>query len=353
MPANNRIYFAIQQAAIAPAGTTGAGSFTNAHTIKGLQSLGINTKFNLEQIFEIGQLSIYQNIENLPDIEITLEKVLDGFPLIYHLATVGATSATLAGRSNIKASMVVSIFGDTQNSSSGTPISEVYCSGIFVSSLAYNFTVDGTFTESVTLVGNNKQWHTGSFFFTGQFDGVQNIVPAAPEGINRRQHINFGSGANACVLPGGVGGVDGVNASGYNIQDVNGNYGAHIQKIGIQANLGRENLNELGRKGPYFRYISFPVEVRTDIEVNTTRGDMSEATEAGVLSYGNNLAPKTIFISDTEGIKIDLGNQNKLSSTNYGNANAGGKGGNATVTYSYVTFNDFKVVHSADPSGLT
>lgn len=351
--ANKRIYYAIQQVAVAPAGTTGAASFTQAHTIKGLQSVGINTRFNLEQVFEIGQITIYQNIENLPDVEITLEKVLDGHPLIYHLATRGSTSATLAGRSNVKASLVMSVFDDTQDMASGVPISEVYCSGVFVSSLNYNFPVDGNFTESITLVGNNKIWRTSGFFFTGQFDGVgTETAPLASEGVNRKEHMTFGSGTNACKLPAGVGGVDGIDASGYNLIGVDGNYGAHIQSIRVQANLGRESLNELGRKGPYHRYVNFPIEVRCDIEVLSTRGDMVEATEAGVLGNGNNLADKTIFLGCTEGTKLNLGTRNKLASTNYGNANAGGRGGNATVAYSYTTFNDLTVTHPQDPSGL-
>ena len=350
---NKRIYYAIQQVAIAPAGTTGSNSYLQTHTIKGLQSVGMNTRFNLEQAFELGQISIYQNIENLPDVEITLEKLLDGHPLIYHLATRGSTSATLTGRSNVKASLVLSIFDDTQDMSSGTPISEVYCSGVFVSSLNYNFPVDGNFSESVTLIGNNKLWHTSSFFFNGQFDGTgSEISPLATEGINRRQHFIFGSGATASKLPGGVGGVDGINASGYNLQDGDGNFAAHVQSVRVQANLGREDMNELGRKGPYHRYVSFPVQVQCDIEVISTRGDMVEATEAGVLGNGNNLADKTIVIQVQEGTKLDLGNKCKLASTNYGNGNAGNRGGNATVTYSYTTFNDLTVTHPEDPSGL-
>lgn len=350
--ANKRIFYAVQQAGLAPDGTTGAGSFTQTHTIKGLQSLGMNTRFNLEQVFEMGQLDIYQNIENLPDIEITLEKVLDGHPLIYHLATSTATSATLQGRSSAKAAFALSIFDDTQDMASGVPISEVYCSGVFVSSLNYNFPVDGNFTESVTLVGNNKVWRTSGYFFTGQFDGTgSETAPLATEGVNRRQHMIFGSGAGATKLPGGVGGVDGINGSGYNIDSGTG-FAAHVQSIRVQANLGRENMNELGRKGPYHRYVTFPVEVRCDIEVITTRGDMVEATEAGVLGNGNNLSDKTIFIAVQEGTTIDLGSKNKLNSANYGNANAGGRGGNATVTYSYVTFNDLTVKHPEDPAGL-
>ncbi len=33
-----------------------------------------------------------------------------------------------------------------------------------------------------------------------------------------------------------------------------------IQKISVKTNLGREALTELGRRGPYHRYVSFPVE---------------------------------------------------------------------------------------------
>ena len=92
----NRIYFANQQVAFKPDGST---SWNVAH---GVQSVAVTTTFNLEQAFEIGQLSIYENIEGTPDVEVTLEKVLDGYPLIYHMATVGidgtAGGSGLAGR---------------------------------------------------------------------------------------------------------------------------------------------------------------------------------------------------------------------------------------------------------------
>jgi hypothetical protein len=66
---NKRIFFGCYAAGIAP---DGSSTFTPIH---GLQTIGINTSFNLEQAFEIGQINIYQNIENVPDIEVTTEKV--------------------------------------------------------------------------------------------------------------------------------------------------------------------------------------------------------------------------------------------------------------------------------------
>ena len=98
--ANRRIYYPVHSVAIAPLGTT---NYTTSHVVRGLQNAGSTLTFNLEQIFEIGQLEIYENIESVPIIEITLEKVFDGYPLIYHLATVGATDPSLAGRQNAPA----------------------------------------------------------------------------------------------------------------------------------------------------------------------------------------------------------------------------------------------------------
>jgi hypothetical protein len=356
--ANKRVFYAIQQAGI---GTQGATTFGAAQTIFGLQSVGINTRFNLEQIFELGQIAIYENVEALPAVEITLEKCLDGKSLIYHLATVGSTSGTLNGRANVRASLALSIFSDQQDSSSGTPLTTVYCSGVYVSSVSYQFPVEGAGRESVTLVGNNKLWllaGSGSPTFTGQFttntDSPANFPPV---GISRRQHLAFGNAAvtagtvtvNPCVLPIEIDGID--PATGYNLPAADGiGYAAHIQSIRVTANLGREELHELGRKGPYWRYVNFPVEIRCDIEVLTTRGDLVSATEIGVLGNGNNLAKRPIFIATVEGTKINLGNSNMLQSVTYGGGNAGARGGNATVTYSYVTYNDFVIVHPADPT---
>lgn len=46
--ANNRIWYACQKAGIAPNGST------SYQVIHGLQSLGITTNFQLEQVFELG-----------------------------------------------------------------------------------------------------------------------------------------------------------------------------------------------------------------------------------------------------------------------------------------------------------
>lgn len=46
-----------------------------------------------------------------------------------------------------------------------------------------------------------------------------------------------------------------------------GLYSSMIQRIKISTKLGREQLYELGRRGPYYRYVNFPVEVRTEVSM--------------------------------------------------------------------------------------
>lgn len=348
MANNNRVFWAVQAVSIAKESTN------NWITVHGLQSVGLTTNFNLDRIFEIGQISIYENVEDIPEVEMTLEKVIDGYPLIYHLATNGSTSATLAGRSAKKCNVALAVFSDVQDSASGVPQSQVELSGMYVSSLSYTFPVEGNCTESVTLVGNNKLWRTANFTFPISSGVVFNNadVPLALSsglgGVQRRENVIFGD-STCTLLPGGTNGIPGISSSGTNNKTADV-YGAHVQTISVSANLGRTALNELGRRTPYFRYVEFPVDVTCDIEVTASKGDEISATEEGVAGSGNNLTASRIRIKLEETTTLDLGSQNKLSNVTYGGADAGG--GNATVTYSYLTSNDLTITHIQDPSGL-
>lgn len=360
MATNKRTFYAIQAVGIAPDGVTTIGSQHHAH---GVQSVGVNTNFNLEQIFELGQLNIYENIENIPDIEVTLEKVFDGYPMLYHMATQGGTSDSLAGRQNQKAHVVLGIWPDTQDTSSGVPTAWCSMSGMFWSSWSMSVQVDGAATESLTLVGNNKVWNSGSNPFVGVFysNADSPLSIAGSGGVNRREdflmdevYVYGGSpdvngqsqSASGSILPPDI---PGITSSGFNIRDAAGDYPCHLQSVSVSVDAGRDELFELGRRGPYHRYLTFPTEVRCDIEVLASAGDGVSATEAGVLGNGNNLTDRSIRFHMREGAKINLGTKNKLSSVSYGGADAGG--GNATVTYSYSNFNFLTITHPM--SGLT
>ena len=84
-----------------------------------------------------------------------------------------------------------------------------------------------------------------------------------------------------------------------------------------------------------------------EIEAITTSGDFVQATEDGdyalygTVASGNNTGNDCIFIYTRNGLGLDLGAKNRLSSVSYGGGDAGG--GNATCTYIYKNFNDLDV----------
>lgn len=356
---NKRIFYACQ--AVAIAGEGAASTIESGNMVHGAQSIGLTTNFNLEQAFELSQIEIYENIEGTPDVEVTMEKLLDGYPLMYHMATtgvVGTSQSGLAARSDVKCDVHLAIYDASANNVAGAATDaevEVYCSGMFVSNVSYTIPVDGNSTESITLVGNNKQWLTGANTNivqadVGSFDGTDR-PKALPQGLD--QTANAGGGVQrredvilaGCILPTSINGVAGSDYG--NALAGDGTPIVHIQNFTCSVDLGREDILELGRKTPYFRPANFPVEVTCEFEAITTSGDFVSAYEFGdsalytTEASGNNLADENIFMLLRAGYGFDMGNKNKLSSISYGGGDAGG--GNATCSYSYSNFNQFDV----------
>lgn len=362
--ANERIFYAVKQVGFA---TDGSTSFVEVH---GAQSVGLTTTFNLEQVFQLGQIEIYENIESTQDIEITVEKVLDGYPPIYLLATQDSSAPTLAGRSISRPTVAISIFPDDQDStgSGTTPFSQVTMSGAYMQNISYNIPVDGQMTESVTMVGNHKVWVTdGNFTFLGAFDNTDAPLAVSDSGgVQTKENLLFSydgepatnnRDSNSCVVvPSGCvlpTQVWGITSSGTN--ELDNTERARLQNISVSVDLGREPLFELGRRLPYHRFATFPVEVTCAIEVIASSGDMVSATEDGALgggggacNSGTNLTNNTIKLATCDGTRINLRYNNKITSIQEGGADAGG--GNETVTYNFSNFNAMTVTHFNDPN---
>jgi len=339
---NKRTYYAVQRVGIAP---LGSASYTS---LRGVQTCGMTTTFNLVQAFEMGQLAIYENIEGIPDVEVSVEKVLDGYAPIYTLATQQGTSATLAGRSNARCSLALAIYSDTETVASGTPVANVELSGLYLSSLNYAIRQDSNATETVTMVGNNKVWKVGAVTF-GDSPFANNDDAPTGSGVQRRQHVKMGAGGTKFPKE-----IPGIDVSGHNVADADGSLPAHIQSFTARTNLGRDQLFELGRRGPYHRFVRFPTEVTTEFGITASAGDGVSMTEEGIygssVNCGNpyNLSNQAIVLKFCEGLVLDLGSKNKLASVGVTGGDAGG--GNVEVTYTYTNFNDFAVYHPADPN---
>tara|TARA_Y100000361_G_C11133004_1_gene330147 strand:- start:573 stop:1430 length:858 start_codon:yes stop_codon:yes gene_type:complete len=253
-------------------------------------------------------------------------------------------------------------------------------SGMYISSISYNIPVDGTCTESITLVGNSKEWLgnglTTDVAMSGEgvhdFDGLDSPKALGGTGafgpsggLQRREDVLL----EHCILPEGIQGVFGTGlGNAYRKSEVHyasdalipaqntarsdkrftgSGLGVHLQSVSISTDFSREDVFELGRKTPYYRPANFPIEVSCEIEAITTSGDFITALENGdpalfaTQSSGNNTGEENIFFTLRGGITIDVGTKNRLASVSYGGADA--TGGNASCTYSYTNFNDLDV----------
>ena len=320
MATNNRIYYACQTVELnGPSGTDNTPENTAYDAIQGLQSVGINTNFNLEPIYQLGQLSLYDNYEEIPEVEISLNKVLDGYATIYSMAM---GSGGLNDLANHRCGVRLTLYPDTSTKASGAAVACVEMVPAYLSSVTYNFPTEGNFTEEVTLVSNDKSWVAAA----GNTDRAP--VNAEPTGSNptgfglmRRGQLKLASS----TLPSGSGGIP---------------EGMKYQSISISMNLGRESIFNLGQRTPFLRYVNFPVEITSEFEVIANTGDMLGVTQGSdACALSKALVNKEIKIVTCDGMEIDLGKKNKVTSVNYQGGDTGG--GNATITYSFQTFNDF------------
>ena len=292
----NRVFYASQGVAI------------SGVTVAGAQSVGVQSNFNLEQAFQLGRLGIYDNIVTNPEVTVTVSKVLDGEDTIYKMATGGGT---LISNANDQCDILIGVGSDTAAALSGTAAIEM--TGMYVTSVSYTLPVDGNFTEEVSFVGDNKSVSTG----------VVTAPSASGNTVLRRQHYKTDS-----VLP--------VEVSGQNITNIT-----------INADLGRETMFKLGQFGPFHRFVNFPLEVTCEFEVSATGLDGVEVSQDVVCTGGNlpAIQPITINLCDpsdgSTSYSFNLGSSNRLTSVNYQGGDTGG--GNATITYSYTTYNDLDI----------
>jgi len=334
----NRIWWGAQAVGIKPDGDT--GDYTVVH---GAQEAGMSTSVDIKKIFELGQSQIYANIENLPSIEFTINKVFDGYPLIYHLATEGAGSSTFLGRANQRCTIAVPLFNDTVDSASGTPLAVVEMSGMYLNSWSAEFPVDGECKESVSFVGQNQVWGVGGTSSYGNaFTGtIIDNTDTPLSGVQQRQHVYFGTAgttAQTTILPTQIPGISSSGTNNKTGQD----FKAHVQKISISADANREAINELGRKAPYCRYMNLPVIVKTDIEIINLSGHLINFREEA-----ENTQNETIRVVLTEGLNVYLGTKNRLTNVAQNGGDTGG--GNSTLTFTYENANTLTITHPQAP----
>ena len=383
---NNRIFYPVHM--VAMKASSGNLTFAEGDEVHGIQSMSMTTNFNIERTNELGTQSIYSNVEGIPEVEVSLSKVLDGHPTPYMLSTQHANEPTLIARSAVRCDLAGAIFGDTKANSTGSPESVVAISGAYVDSISYNFTTDGNFTEDTTFVANDKLWfynfaggntstgvpgygNEGSLkpggFGTLTWNAAipLNDSPLSTLGIATSQDFNFELPTGTLSLDANLAvnhedctvmptEIAGFTTSGTNPK-VSGVYQAHVSSFTASVSLGREDILELGHKGPYYRAANFPVEVTSELQATAAQGDLVSALDGGIFgtgvgqcsSAGYNTKDRTIRVVLCQGFRLYLGTKNRLQSVGYSGGDA--DGGNVTISYTYTNFNDFTVMDENDP----
>ena len=331
MADNNRIFYAIQQVAI------GRESDNGYYILKGVQSVSMTTTFNLEQAFQLGQLEIYENIEGVPSIEMTINRLIDGTTLAY-VACAGsydnANSLVTSSKNTFLARLGIWDEQDNPNGVANNPVTQVTLSGCVLSSVSYTFGTDGNFTEEVSITATDKAWYGectaasdwADSYTAGYSEFTNNDSPDFAGGVQRREYLDqTGSLWPATTIPEGSG---------------------RIQSVSVSADFGTEDLFQLGTKGPFAKVANFPIEVSCSIEVLSQSGDLVNAAAEGCTAttqceVKSNLVDEAIRINLCDGTVVDLGTKNKLASVSYGGGDAGG--GNVTQTFDFTNFNSLSV----------
>lgn len=286
--------------------------------VQGAQSVSVNTNYNLEQIFQLGRLAVYDQVSTDPEVEITINKVLDGHETIWNLATNGGGS--IVDNANDRCTIILGV-GDETDAVMANQGASITMTGCYVNSLNYTFPVDGNFTEEVSFVGSHKAVGGASLA----------PVSAAPDTVvRRRQHFNLGNS----VLPSEL-------------------TGKNLSQCTISTSFNREKMFRLGEFSPFHRYVNFPIEVTVSFDViqdgntgSTLAGEDFDEVHANCTGRVYAEQPIVIEICDEDGgggpiYEFDLGSGCSLQSVSYSGGDTGG--GVVTETWTYVTYNDLSV----------
>jgi hypothetical protein len=341
MATNKRIFYATQAFSLTPVDVTGDSiDVGTAYYPGGVQSLGMNTNFNLEKLYQLGQLDLYEAVDNNPQIEFTINKIFDGTLPLFLLTMGGAdhsTGTSLVKGQNNRVNLTLGIWKDTgdNDGNAGThagvdSINTLSATGLYASNFTFTFPADGNATEETTLVGNHKEWGAGSID-GWEFDPEDPTATIHSKGITRRYKFNTADGK--LVMPTGM------------------PSGSPLSNVTVSFDLGREPIYTLGNYEPYLRYVNFPVEVTTEITTVAMDLDIGETYNLSPDAYNcsssgssvtNNETIKFVICADQgEELEIDLGDANRLQSVNYTGGDTGG--GNVQVSYSYTNSSSFKM----------
>lgn len=286
---SNRVFYACHAIAI------------NGAFVRGGQSVGMNTTFDLEPVFQLGQLKQIDTVTLSPQVEITVSRVLENGSTILS----GTFEEIFEPATN---TICVSV-GDDTSPLLTSASSSIFCEKAGVTGVTYNFPVDGVFTEEVTYLAYSKT--AGGCSVT-----AAEIQDLTGQIVATRQY--YQSGAPSIVTSAG-----------------------NLTNLTISTSPGRELMYKLGQYQAFHSYVNTPAEVTVEFEVTATSTDNIGWVEAAACQgpSGPAFASQDINI-DICGSTFSM-EKCKLSNITYGGGDTGG--GNATINFTYTTFNSLTI----------
>ena len=352
---------------------------------RGIQSVGFSTSVAFEPMFQLGQTEVYGRMETQsPQVECTISKAIDGSQMLYTTLNGGHTAANNKAPAELASNevqIVLGVYAESVPYASGNTQAAVHCSGMYVSNLQIQLPLDGVATEQLTLVGDTRRWLDSSNPIAAQIGNTSAERGVIGSGSAPSAYQKWTLDKEGSTLPIGV--------SGY-----------PLQSISVTMSIGREVIQELGTRGKYCRYATFPFEVTSEFEViagkhRTGNDGVSGSDQAIVVSgydfrnyAGYACASSGVYDTTSDGtpnplgaagvddghidggfrdqeikinlcgattddhLTIDLGKKNRVTSVNYAGGDTGG--GNVTLTYSFQNYNylqlDGSGTYSTDPT---
>lgn len=333
---------------------------------QGIQSVGFSTSVAFEPMFQLGQTEVYGRMESQsPQVECTISKAIDGTQPLYTTVNGGQTAANNKSPVELASNQVeiaLGVYAESVPYASGNTQAAVYCSGMYVSNVQIQLPLDGVATEQLTLVGDTRKWLGSTNPIAANLGADRHVIGS---GTAASSYQRWTLDVDGSTLPRGV--------ADYPIQSVN-----------VTMAIGREVIQELGTRGKYCRYATFPFEVTSEFEVvagkhrtgadgvtgndqalvasgydfrnyagyacasdnvyDITPGTAPASVNSGEIDVGyrdQEIKIKLCGATTSDHLTIDLGTKNRVTSVNYAGGDTGG--GNVTLTYSFQNYNYLKL----------
>lgn len=338
--ANNRINYPIVQLA------TRWGE-SGVEKLEGVQDFSYDLTLNYsEPIFEsyCGNTPVlYDQPEGRHEVAGTITKVLDGRPLLFTLFSLNQSGGPeLYNRIDAEGFLQIGYWEEEDERAIGLPKRFTDISGVYINSVSYNFNINEPFTEEISFSASHLASQSGSGDYIpwdySPISGIESLV----DPYIQYNSLRF-SGPSGCYtkLPNGV---FGVTNSGEKT-DL-----CRLQSISVSASIGREQLDGVFLENPRStRVVTFPIEISTEISIISVSGsDFNILDDALLCASREQTKNEEIRIVSCDGTIIDLGDKNRLTSLSQ--SDGGVDGGNVILTYNYLTYNNFTVIHKEDPN---